>query len=182
MSLVLRSCSLAVLRSCSRFRPVPCALRFSSCGMRLAACGVLPMTLRLVSFFTIKIREFLKAEGYYRSRKPHGKRLAGLARLARSRGAGLRRFTPQPARPVTVPRALCPVLCAPCPVPCAPCPVPRAPYPVSCAYIAELFSTKSFHEMIFIFSIVVVSFPSQITAFFISLSRFFSGNRIRFLK
>jgi len=55
---------------------VLCASRLAAGGMRLAACGVLPMTLRLVSFFTIKIREFLKAESYYRSRKPHGKRLA----------------------------------------------------------------------------------------------------------
>ena len=78
---------------------MPCASRLAAGGMRLAACGVLPMTLRLVSFFTIKIREFLKAESYYRSRKPHGKRLAGLARPARSRRAGLRRFTPQLARP-----------------------------------------------------------------------------------
>jgi len=35
--------------------------------------------------------------------------LVQLARPARSRGAGLRRFTPQPARPVTFPCALCPV-------------------------------------------------------------------------
>ena len=104
VSLVLRSCGLAVLRSCGlavvfALCPVPCASRLTAGGTRLAACGVLPMTLRLVSFFTIKIREFLKAESYYRSRKPHGKRLAGLARPARSRRAGLRRFTPQLARP-----------------------------------------------------------------------------------
>ncbi len=130
---VLRSCGLAVLRSCGlavlqsflpcALYPVLCASRLAAGGMRLAACGVLPMTLRLVSFFTIKIREFLKAESYYRSRKPHGKRLARLARPARSREAGLRRFTPQPARPVTAP--------------CAPCPVPQFDLPISIELSSE---------------------------------------------
>ncbi len=98
--------------------PELCALCFSSCGGRrssydLASCVV----------FFDKNSEFLKAEGYYCSRKPHGKRLARLARPARSREAGLRRFTPQPARPVTAP--------------CVPCPVPQFDLPISIELSSE---------------------------------------------